>query len=245
MSSSKVTSKHLSATISNDTKYVGSKFKNDKVHEAMDYQYLQQIRNPSSVILKSQVLLNNQVQKMTNNIPKKQFKEPVNENYQKYKRYYQLKKNLINQTNILEAAQMMSPEQVMVTLCKLKPDAKSFNYTMPVRNQNNEKTGETTAKKFRSIINNHLNREKSDVESIHSFEDIKESDEDSQSFSLSDEEDFDWREREKQRRIRIQSGVQITPQNAGKKTVSFKNIEVEEAKKPVPHAFKRRLTVRF
>lgn len=67
----------------------------------------------------------------------------------------------------------MTPEQVIVSLCKLKPDAKSLNlYSVPVMNSRLQQTG-TTAKKFRSIINNHLSRNnQSEVESEKSSDDV-------------------------------------------------------------------------
>lgn len=43
-----------------------------------------------------------------------------------------------------------------VALCNLKPDAKSLFHRMPLLNSKLEETGQYTAMKFRSIINNHI-----------------------------------------------------------------------------------------
>lgn len=99
---------------------------------------------------------------------------------------------------------MLSREQVIVALCKLKPNFQQI-YAEPVYNSQLQPTGEKTAQKFRSIINNHLSS-RNDIESIVT-DNINENDEIGEKANLSDTDNFDWREREQQRRSRIESGV--------------------------------------
>ena len=93
---------------------------------------------------------------------------------------------------------------MIVALCKLKPNFQQI-YAEPIYNSQLQPTGEKTAQKFRSIINNHLSS-RNDIESIVT-DNINENDEIGEKANLSDTDNFDWREREQQRRSRIESGV--------------------------------------
>ena len=139
--------------------------------------------------------------------PKKKFKEENKEDkdkkeYDKIRRFYEIKQDIKGQ---LGANSNISPEQVIVSLCKLKPNAKSFNqFSAPILNSKLQATGGSTAKKFRSIINNHRNIQQSgsEVESIES-DIILEEPEMMFQGQDSDNESFNWKEREKMRRSRI------------------------------------------